>query len=106
MALPVYSIQMYANNLNGGASVTVPAGVKWVVRDIDVSYVTSSSTRADLYVVMTGVIVWYQALETMSLPGVSAAWRGRQVIDPGDTLQFITSELLGIKVSGYALTLP
>lgn len=110
MARDVYSIRIFATgDLEPAAGVVgpiVPAGLVYIVRDIDV-FEFSSVANAELLVYSPVLGPIYTP--TRSASGVPSdwQWRGRQVYNEGEQVGFLS--LLGkwaVMASGYQLTLP
>lgn len=108
---PVYSQQIWAQaGLAGTVTVAPPAGYKYVVRDIDVFYVTGLA-GADFHaeIEIPGV-AFFPTFAFMSWsaadPSSVKSWRGRQVVQPGQALILLTTGALDVTCSGYALSLP
>jgi hypothetical protein len=81
----VYSTQFAAV---GGITVPnnfgpVPAGHRWVVRDIDV-YASTGASAMTGFAEINGVAFAFIKVSGFSQDGVQ--WRGRQVLMPGDVL--------------------
>jgi hypothetical protein len=104
---PVYSLRIFGGQLTAtSSSVTVPAGLLYIVRDIDVVLTTPSGTSVFFLSDPAGGILWYVSVD----PAVTArwqGWRGRQVYEDGEVLTMTAqSGTWDIHVSGYQLTLP
>lgn len=108
---PVYSQRFLGAQLGGAAQVaaSVPAGYRWIVRDIDLFLEeTAANEGGQVYATTSaGATIW---LPMSYIPGVGGGhvqWTGRQVLNPGDVLVYSQAAGTGvITVSGYALTLP
>jgi hypothetical protein len=102
--LPVYSTQLLrASSSTGLIHLDVPAGYVCVVRDIDAVAAPTSGNTLQAFV--DGTAFWIVEL------GVEASftwqsWRGRQVTLPAGLVQFSSSDVVDVVVSGYLLTLP
>jgi hypothetical protein len=110
MARTVYSLRIYGHaslsSAGGLVGPLVPAGLVYVVRDIDV--VEVSGTRpANLQVMnqVGGLLVFMNV--TSANPAGNESWRGRQVYGAGERVGLqVLSGSFAIAVSGYQLTLP
>lgn len=110
MAAPVYSLRIFATgSLSPGAGTVgpiVPAGLVYIVRDIDAFDDTAGS--ADSLIVfnqLSGVLVNFVG------PGSAALgnwqWRGRQVYNEGEQVALRSfGGSWAVAVSGYQLSLP
>ncbi|MFZ0169913.1 MAG: hypothetical protein WAL64_10955 [Candidatus Dormiibacterota bacterium] len=108
MAL-VYSQRLFAiSNLTpvGKVGPVVPAGVVWVVRDIDI--VCTSFTPGDELAIFNQVGGYLLFLRIPASPTIfDNAWRGRQIYATGE--QVAVESFVGawdVAISGYQLTLP
>lgn len=82
---------------------TVPAGYRAIVRDLDAINISGGS--GSLTMTIAGLAYLFVAQSSTYLD--YHAWRGRQVVNPGETLQVSQSGInWGYAVSGYLLTLP
>lgn len=106
----VYSLRIAAfgtlTPATGKVGPTVPAGLVYIVRDID-AVDTTIATGDELAVY--GPIGEYLliARQGHELTGFNYSWRGRQVYGPGEQIAF--QSIAGswdIACSGYQLTLP
>jgi hypothetical protein len=110
MARAVYSLRIFATGaLSPGAGTVgpiVPAGLVYVVRDIDAFDDTAgASDNLIVFNQLSGVLISWQG------PSLAAngnySWRGRQVYNEGEQVAF--RAFVGtwaIACSGYQLTLP
>lgn len=106
MAYPVYS-QRFINAVYPPAVVQyeVPAGFRAVVRDIVIWTIGPVSTEV-AYVQIDGGAVIFQVNPPENV-SATYHWSGRQVLEPGELLDFYeSSEAFTCCVSGYLLTLP
>jgi hypothetical protein len=82
----------------------VPDGYAAIVRDVDVSSAGDENTNWGL------AVVGGATFAGGSFTSIGAAqyqqWRGRQVVNPGETLVAFADGSRSIMVSGYLLTLP
>lgn len=110
MARDVYSLRIFAHaglvNSAGTVGPIVPAGLVYVVRDIDA--IADSGGASDNLVVfnqVTGVLLnWVNSAAPL---GGNFSWRGRQVYGPGEQVGFHAFVgTWGIACSGYQLGLP
>lgn len=109
MPAPVYSIRIFSGHIDASVGVegpVVPAGLVYVVRDIDV--VQASSNVGDEFAVFnpTGGFMWLYKLTSANL-GLPIQWRGRQIYGPGERVAiqpFVGT--FDAMISGYQLTLP
>jgi hypothetical protein len=101
----VYSVRFYgAHDLTGLATYTVPTGFVAIVRDFDAFWgVSTAGAEVNLYGHAGQVI--YQAAFGLNDVGWRG-WRGRQVLNAGETLQIFTSDAMDVTLSGYLLTSP
>lgn len=81
---------------------TVPEGYVAIVRDVDVTSGGGAMTNFAL-VINTVAVIW-RGQFTVESVGQSAQWRGRQVLNPGDILDFASDVATDGAVSGYLLT--
>lgn len=106
----VYSLRIAAfGSLTAGTGVVgpiVPAGLIYVVRDID-AYEHTGVTDSNLFLknaiggFLTGFII------DSAHPTNLFSWRGRQVYSEGEQVAILVgSGTWDIQVSGYQLTLP
>lgn len=110
MSRNVYSLRIFAT---GGLDVAagtvgpiVPAGLIYVVRDIDIVDETGAGTDEMVVYGPTGghVLVLRQGHEIV---GFNYAWRGRQVYAEGERVGFQSiAGTWSVSCSGYQLTLP
>jgi hypothetical protein len=110
MAQPVYSLRLFAHGgiTPGGGTIgpVVPAGVVWVVRDID-AFNHTSVAGDSLFVFnqVTGVLVAF-SLASSTAP-LNYPWRGRQVYAEGEQIGLRSFQgTWSAAISGYQLTLP
>lgn len=104
---PVYSIRIFAQGaLTGTHPVTVPAGLVYVLRDVDVWSRTQTSGDAFAILGSNAQLLWFVAIPPLVNPWIGQ-WRGRQIFNAGETVTF---ESAGgewdVTASGYQLTLP
>lgn len=110
MTRDVYSVRLAAGGgltpATGPIGPIVPAGVVWVVRDVDV--VESSGLRPagfEMYNQELGLLFF--VLMTTSTPSANFSWRGRQVYAEGEQIRIqATQGTWDFAISGYQLTLP
>jgi hypothetical protein len=85
---------------------TVPDGFVAVLRDIDVYLSNTNSSQRGVGFEGRSALFW--AITLGGFASGSFQWRGRQVLDPGETIDCIAPA--GVQgsglVSGYLLTLP
>jgi hypothetical protein len=106
MAQPVYSIVIYAKvGLVGTQFKTVPAGFRWVVRDVDCYYNGLEVCTVRMIGVL-GQTVWVNEFAGGGAGPQYASWRGRFVVNAGNKVSFDASNAADFSVSGYQLTLP
>jgi hypothetical protein len=110
VARDVYSIRILATGglipSSGVIGPVVPAGVVWVVRDIDAAAAGSTSPSQLLVIAQTLGILWNVQLPA-NVNGGYEGWRGRQIYAEGE--QVGVQSLAGqwsVAISGYQLTLP
>lgn len=104
--MSVYSKRfIQEGGLDGSATVTVPTGVVWIVRDLD-SVVHSGDPGV---IVLQGAAdqdIWIGDTATTSTT-LWYGWRGRQILYAGETLTvLVASGSWDVTVSGYELTSP
>lgn len=107
MAPPVYSENLFrAQTLAGAATFTVPAGLKYVMRDVSIV------RRTAVYPIFFSVSIPI-SLNLIFVTWASSAdpqWQnlqGRWVLESGDVVTISTSGgQADVYISGYALTLP
>jgi hypothetical protein len=110
VARDVYSLRIFSQGglipASGVVGPLVPAGLVYVVRDMDIVRRTTGSTdELVIYNQTLGLLVNVNAgmLDT----GQNYRWRGRQIYNEGE--QFGVQSIVGtwdVAVSGYQLTLP
>lgn len=110
MAGTVYSLRIFASGgLSPGAGTVgpvVPAGLVYILRDIDAFCSTAAS--GDNFVVFSqvGGVLWDLLLPTTP-EGTGFQWRGRQVYAAGEQVGFRSFQgTWAVAASGYQLTLP
>lgn len=110
MARVVYSQRLFAvqalTNAAGVVGPVVPAGVIWVLRDLDI-VVEAGATGNNMGVKnQVGGLLAFFSVGTAT-PGPNFAWRGRQIYAVGEQIGFeVFSGTWDIAASGYQLTLP
>lgn len=110
MARDVYSLRIFAHaSLTSGAGTvgpTVPAGLVYVVRDIDVvRSTTGASEQLDFFNPLGGVL--WNVVPGVLDAGANGHWRGRQIFSEGEQVGVRAfSGTWAVMVSGYQLTLP
>lgn len=103
----VYSTLLVAEQgLSAPLSLTVPPGYIWILRDLDL-YNGGGLGSAELFLVGSSGQAIYWARQT---PGSDASvfqWRGRQVIEGGQSVTVnVTSGDWDVSLSGYVLSQP
>lgn len=93
-----------AKGLNGTAVYTVPAGFVAVLRDLDAYFGGDIAPQNMFLHGPAGQAIWWNGW-TVLIAGV-AQWRGRQVIQGGESFDVTTDAPMDVSVSGYLLTLP
>lgn len=108
MPAPVYSSRFIQQvGLDSSASFAVPSGFIAVVRDLD-AYCNATIGFANLFMegAIGQTIAWHSWEVTTQ---DQFQWRGRQVLEPGETLTVVADTGVGVgidvTVSGYLLTL-
>lgn len=87
--------------LNGTTAYVVPVGLVAVVRDID-AYANVSVASRELHIIgAAGQTIWWADWNTGDQ--VARQWRGRQVLEAGESLTVTTSDLIDVTISGYLL---
>lgn len=106
MAQPVFSTMFAADPNYGGANVfPVPAGVLWVVRNIN-TYVTPVQISSIVFVRGFALATFWTWSATSGLPP-TGEWQGRVVIPAGSALHVdVSGPGMAVYVCGYQLTLP
>lgn len=96
---------MARNSFSGSVSVTVPAGLVYVLRDVDaVNQSNAGSTFAILGAV--GETIWF-VNPIFNANDLVAQWRGRQVFNAGESFSFTAGTgAWAFTASGYSLTVP
>jgi hypothetical protein len=109
--------RVYSARLGGGVGIepagallgTVPASTIWVVRHITVVFRGAPTTVLLGFQVVNGATepLWWQSGPEIAAQQ-SMDWAGRHVIEPGDTVTFLTSNPgpWDVLMSGYALATP
>lgn len=106
MARSVYSVQILSlSPALPSQTVTVPDGVRLIVRDIDACEI-GGTLPAILLVRQAATGVFWGAQRMVASQLYVAQWQGRQVFNPGETLSVqVVSGSWDIQISGYELTL-
>lgn len=110
MAPPVYSLRIFASAglvpATGTVGPVVPAGLIYVVRDIDVfSHTLAVNDNLFLFNQVLGVLQEWQVHSVSDNP--HQQWTGRQVYREGEQVGFRTFQgNWSIACSGYQLTTP
>lgn len=106
MARSVYSVQLLCvAPLLPATFVECPSGVKIVLRDIDVREESGGAPTTLLVNGPAGGSFWAAQRTTAGELGFFQ-WRGRQVVNPGESVEFIPlSGTWSVWASGYELTL-
>jgi hypothetical protein len=81
----------------------VPTGYIIVVRDADVTTGGGGITNYKLSI--NGIATFWWGQFTVETVGQSAQWRGRQILNAGEILDFVSDEVTDGCVSGYLLPL-
>ena len=101
---------MYSHRFFAGKGVAsqidehVPAGVLWIVRDVDVYCNAPLGGARFTFMGELGQAIW----TAVWAPNTTSAqqWRGRQVFETGTLFSVKADEPTDVTVSGYVLTLP
>ena len=107
---PVYSLRIFSQGgllpASGVVGPTVPAGLVYVLRDVDACDATFTAGDEMAFLSPTNnPIVFFRA--TVSVPGENFSWRGRMVFGPGEKIGFESFQgAWNVVASGYQLTLP
>jgi hypothetical protein len=110
MPAPVYSLRIFATGglvpASGVVGPIVPAGLVYVLRDIDLVELSGSTSAGFQLYGQTGNIIW--VVQHSSAPGITQGqWRGRQVYNEGEQVGFQSATgTWSISASGYQLSLP
>jgi len=84
-------------------SATVPTGVVWIVRDVDLVAVSALPVHAG-FRGNDGQFIYYIQIESGSTE-LWSGWRGRQVLIAGETLTLqVFAGSVDATISGYELT--
>jgi hypothetical protein len=104
---PVYSLRIYSGTPSpSGSTVVVPAGLLYVIRDIDAVLESGSGTCVIYAQMGASAVFWYATSDPATQPRWQS-WRGRQVAYTGENITFVgASGTWGLNVSGYQLTPP
>lgn len=102
----LYSKRLLAANMVAATpySANVPGDKIWVIRDISVG---AGGTGLE-FVAQGGGISFVQLYLTLA-SGVAVGtlrWEGRQVLNPGDTLEMFSNGSCAAAISGYELNSP
>lgn len=85
--------------------VTVPTGVRIVLRDIDAHEESGVAGTVMALQSPAGGNLWV-AQRVLASDSGNAQWRGRQVFNPGESFNFhVFSGTWSLQASGYELTL-
>jgi hypothetical protein len=105
VAAPAYSIRILFGVVSTtvGASATVPAGYRWVVRDIEC---ITGGTGAVFIGQISGVgEIWVLPIPSGAWSNLTQ-WHGHVVLNAGETINFSCSSGNGnVTVSGYQLSI-
>lgn len=107
MALPVYSINIQRISVTTTVhSFVVPDGFRYILRDLDCVLRTVAYPQA-LELSLSGPLYVLYHAWTSSADDFHWQWQGRQVFNPGDTVQLqMTAGAADLYLSGYQLSLP
>ena len=110
MTRVVYSQRLFAvqalTSTPGIVGPVVPAGVIWVLRDLDIVVEAGTSGNNMAVLNQVGGLLVFLSVGTAT-PGPNYAWRGRQIYAQGEQIGFhVFSGTWDIAASGYQLTLP
>lgn len=110
MASAVYSLRLFAagglTSAAGTVGPVVPAGLVYVLRDIDALEITGTRPAEWFLAGQTGVSIVNFFISAAADPG-NTQWRGRQVYNTGERIGFtVATGTWSIAASGYQLTLP
>lgn len=107
----VYSKKLWSDPFTSTTSVlgpTVPAGVVWDVREIDVMNFKDGWQALGFFGLASGTTgyIWYVG-GGRARAQQSYGWRGRSILNPGEQLQWGAHDTQwALNVTGYELTLP
>lgn len=104
MAASVYSVNFIVAHAVSSASYTVPTGQVAIVRDADCFYAGGVGQSGQLESPAGGIFAYFPF--PADINGVLISWRGRQVINAGETFLFAATLSMDIMVSGYLLAAP
>lgn len=104
MARPAYSSQIVAEHaLFGAVTFTVPGGALLVVRDVDVWIAAPILSSVEYRMLGSeGQTIDWAVCDADTT--ILHQWRGRQVLEAGQTLTLTASDHADVSVSGYLLT--
>lgn len=101
----VYSTRFLAlQGLSGSQSYPCPFGYRLVLRDLDAWYVGLFDNTVHL-VGSSGQAIWGNGFTGGGTLNY-ASWRGRQIIEYGESFSVNASQPTDVTVSGYLLLLP
>lgn len=92
------------HNLSGdGLDVGPPPGFLWVIRGVDV--VNGEALNEVQLLGPSGQLIWANGFVT-SIGFDYASYRGRFVVNAGETVRLQTTKSMDVSMWGYQLTLP
>lgn len=100
----VYSTRFFMQHAAGGGIYTVPAGYTAVVRDIDIFYSGGVGSYVNVINPVYGTFAY--AAFGASVDGALISWRGRQVFQAGEAIEWACTDDVDLMASGYLLALP
>ena len=102
---PVYSTQLIVvQGLTSAATKVCADGYVMVLRDLDVFY--NGLLEASVHMEgSVGQTIYYNGFAAGGNPQY-ASWRGRQVLNAGESVTIVCDQAQDVSLSGYLLTTP
>lgn len=105
MATPVFSTRFLEGRASTGATFTVPAGFRAVVRDVTFFNQQTLTVTSMFVLGATGAVVVF-FVDNNPTADVYHQWEGRVVYEAGDIIVASAGHIVDFNVAGYLLTLP
>lgn len=103
MARPVYSVRFLAQlGLDGTFTLTNDTGDTWILRDLDAFTDDPGGSGGVWLIGSSGQTIWENDINGAGT--TYASWRGRQIINAGESFAVKADAPSDITVSGYQLT--